>query len=80
MRLICLNIQRFFAEALLLFLLCGMAHAQELRIGSYEFPDGAIFQGEMFRGKPYGHGVTRFLNGDVHEGKYVKGKRQGHGT
>ena len=80
MRLICSNIQCFFTEALLLFLFCGMANAQELRIGSYEFPDGAIFQGELFRGKPYGHGVTRFQNGDVHEGMYVKGKRQGQGT
>ena len=54
--------------------------AQEIRIGSYEFSDGAIYQGEPFRGKPHGKGVTTFTNGDRHEGMYFKGKRQGEGT
>ena len=53
--------------------------AQEIEIGNYTFKDGAEYQGEMFRGKPYGKGKTTFKNGDKYEGEYVKGKRQGYG-
>ena len=58
----------------------SLSYAQEIRIGSYEYPDGAIYQGELVKGKPHGKGITRFKNGDYHEGYYVKGKRQGKGT
>ena len=53
--------------------------AQEISTGTYTFRDGAVYQGEVFRGKPYGKGRTTFKNGDVYEGEYVKGKRQGAG-
>ncbi|HIY36606.1 MAG TPA: phosphatidylinositol-4-phosphate 5-kinase, partial [Candidatus Paraprevotella stercorigallinarum] len=51
--------------------------SQEIKIGHYEFKDGGEYQGELFKGKPYGRGKTVFENGDVYEGEYVKGKRQG---
>ena len=54
--------------------------AQGITIGTYTFPDGAVYQGELFRGKPYGTGMTTFRNGDTHQGKYVKGKREGYGV
>ena len=54
--------------------------AQEITIGTYKFRGGAEYQGEIFRGKPYGKGKTIFKNGDVYEGEYVKGKRQGYGV
>ena len=50
--------------------------AQKIRIGTYVFKDGGEYQGELFRGKPYGKGVTKYKNGDVYEGEYVKGKRE----
>ena len=45
----------------------SMVDAQNIKISSYEFSDGAIYQGEMFRGKPYGKGVTHFKNGDKYD-------------
>ena len=54
-------------------------YAQEIKIGNYTFKDGAEYQGELFKGKPYGKGITHFKNGDSYEGEYVKGKRQGYG-
>ena len=55
-------------------------YAQEIKIGNYTFKDGAEYQGELFKGKPYGKGITHFKNGDSYEGEYVKGKRQGYGV
>ena len=55
-------------------------YAQEIKIGNYTFKDGAEYQGELFKGKPYGKGITHFKNGDSYEGEYVKGKRQGYGA
>ena len=69
-----------FVTAYMYFFAVVPSYAQEIRIGSYEFPDGSIYQGEIFRGKPYGRGTTRFPYGDIHEGMYVKGKRHGQGT
>ena len=54
-------------------------HAQQIKIGNHTFPGGGEYQGEMFKGKPYGTGKTVYPNGDYHEGQYVKGKRQGQG-
>ena len=54
--------------------------AQQIKIGNYTFSAGGEYQGEMFKGKPYGKGTTTFPNGDVHTGNYVKGKREGHGV
>ena len=48
-------------------------YAQEIKIGNYTFKDGAEYQGELFKGKPYGKGITHFKNGDSYEGEYVKG-------
>ena len=56
------------------------ALAQSITIGTYTFPDGSVYQGELFRGKPYGTGTTTFRNGDTYQGKYVKGKREGYGV
>ena len=61
-------------------LFCPVISAQQIKIGNYRFPDGGEYQGELFKGKPYGRGTTTYQNGDVHTGEYVKGKRQGHGT
>ena len=47
-------------------------YAQEIKIGNYTFKDGAEYQGELFKGKPYGKGITHFKNGDSYEGEYVK--------
>ncbi len=42
---------------LLALLLSSMAvTAQEITIGTYRFRDGGEYQGEIFRGKPYGKG------------------------
>ena len=41
---------------LLLLPLC--LQAQQIRIGNYTFPDGGEYQGELFKGKPYGTGKT----------------------
>ena len=65
---------------ILLSALTNSALAQEIAIGNYKFKDGSMYQGEMFRGKPYGKGTTTFVNGDRYEGEYVKGKRQGYGV
>ena len=66
--------------AILLFAVVGSSYAQKIRIGSYEFSDGAVYQGELIKGKPSGKGVTHFKNGDRHEGQYLKGMRHGHGV
>ena len=60
--------------------LCAVAQAQQISIGTYTFPDKSEYQGEIFRGKPYGRGTTTFPNGDRYTGEYVKGKRQGRGV
>ena len=65
---------------LILLLISTAGMAQEITIGTYRFKDGSEYQGELFRGKPYGKGKTIFRNGDTYEGEYVKGKRQGYGT
>ena len=70
----------FFAIFLLWNVVATYTHAQGIRIGSYEFSDGAVYQGEVVRNKPHGNGKTRFKNGDFYDGAYVRGKRQGHGT
>ena len=59
---------------------CTQLQAQTLKIGTYEFKDGAQYNGEIRAGKPHGKGKTVFKNGDTYEGEYVKGKRQGHGV
>ena len=33
-------------------------HAQQIKIGNHTFPGGGEYQGEMFKGKPYGTGKT----------------------
>ena len=72
----------FNSKIFLILLLCfplSLA-GQQIKIENYTFPDGGEYQGELFKGKPYGQGTTTFPNGDVHTGQYVKGKRQGQGT
>ena len=64
-----------------LLLFCSQIYAQQIKIGNYTFPaGGGEYQGEMFKGKPYGKGTTKYPNGDFHTGNYVKGKREGHGV
>ena len=64
----------------LLLLFSSQIYAQQIKIGNYTFPvGGGEYQGEMFKGKPYGKGTTKYPNGDFHTGNYVKGKREGHG-
>ena len=65
---------------ILLSSVTGTLAAQQITIGTYLFPDKSEYQGEMFRGKPYGKGTTIFQNGDRYTGEYVKGKRQGKGV
>ena len=55
---------RYIFSTLIISLLCATLGAQEIVIGNYTFKDGGEYQGEMFRGKPYGKGVTTFRNGD----------------
>ncbi len=62
------------------FFLHATLFGQQIKIGNYTFSDGGEYQGELFKGKPYGQGTTTFPNGDVHTGSYVKGKRQGQGV
>ena len=68
-----------FTLYIILFLSSLSLQAQQIKIGNYNFPGGGEYQGEMFKGKPYGKGKTVYPNGDWHEGEYVKGKRQGQG-
>ena len=68
-----------FTLYIILFLSSLSLQAQQIKIGNYTFPGGGEYQGEMFKGKPYGKGKTVYPNGDWHEGEYVKGKRQGQG-
>lgn len=65
--------------SLALLIWCIPLEAQKLKIGTYTFKDGSVYQGELEGGRPSGKGRTEFKNGDVYEGEYVKGKRQGKG-
>ena len=51
--------------------------SESLKIGNYQFKDGATYTGELKRRKPDGKGKTVYPNGDVYEGYYVKGKQIG---
>ena len=62
---------RAFAIYSFLILAACSLRAQQIKIGNYTFPGGGEYQGEMFRGKPYGQGKTVYPNGDYHEGQYV---------
>ena len=65
--------------SMVLAMLPALLPAQEIVVGNYTFKDGGEYQGEMFRGKPWGKGTTTYPNGDKYEGNYAKGKRQGYG-
>ena len=56
------------------------SNSGSIKIGTYTFPDGGKYQGELFKGVPYGTGTTTYRNGDVYQGEYVKGKREGYGV
>ena len=43
--------------------------AQGVKIGNYKFKKGGEYQGELYRGKPHGHGKAVFKNGDTYESK-----------
>ena len=73
-------IRAICCATILLFSVVDSFYAQKINIGSYEFSDGAIYQGELAKGKPNGRGITHFKNGDRYEGQYLKGKRHGKGT
>ena len=73
-----MNIKIIFSIAVAFTALLPI-NAQKLKIGTYTFKDGAVYQGDLVGGKPNGSGKTTFQNGDVYEGEYVKGKRQGKG-
>ena len=71
-----------FNHKIILLLLLALplsAAGQQIKIGNYTFSDGGEYQGELIKGKPYGHGTTTVPKGDTHTGEYVKGKRQGQG-
>ena len=73
-------IRTLSTATILLFSVVGSSYAQKIQIGSYEYSNGAVYQGELSKGKPSGKGVTHFKNGDRHEGQYLKGMRHGHGV
>ena len=75
-----MNFRYFLIGIVFNFICVTNLPAQQIKIGNYTFPNGAVYQGEMFKGKPYGKGTTTFSNGDTFTGEYVKGKRQGTGT
>ena len=54
--------------------------SSEVKIGTYTFKDGSVYNGEMKGRKPSGKGKTVFKSGDTYEGEYEKGKRQGYGV
>ena len=68
-------------SAIAITLICNAlpASAQEIVVGSYTFRDGGEYQGELFKGRPWGKGKTVYKNGDIYEGEYQKGKRHGYG-
>ena len=58
--------------ALLLMPFGITSSAQKIKIGTYTFKDGAVYQGDLVGGRPHGKGRTEFKNGDIYEGEYVK--------
>ena len=44
------------------------------------YADGAIYEGEVARGVPHGHGVMRYADGASYEGEWCRDKREGQGT
>ena len=72
-------IRAICCATILLFSVVDSFYAQKINIGSYEFSDGAIYQGELAKGKPNGRGITHFKNGDRYEGEFVNGMRHGQG-
>ena len=75
-----MNFRNAIISTSLYLLLPLQSPAQQIKIGTYIFTDGAEYQGEIVKGKPWGLGRTVFRNGDFHEGHYEKGKRSGHGV
>ena len=47
--------------------------------GSFDFPDGAHYEGEFDTGQMHGQGTFSWPSGELYQGEFLNGKRQGQG-
>ncbi len=48
--------------------------------GTFSFPDGSVYEGEMVAGEPKGKGKCVYQNGDLYIGEWVYNQPHGQGT
>jgi hypothetical protein len=44
------------------------------------WPDGALYEGKLKKGKPHGRGRMQWSNGDEYDGEWKNGRRHGEGV